>query len=135
MTRSGMWRTVRIAVAAILSPLLVFPASPPVQSHVVSPAELQRELLSATRLRHQHQASISRFLASPQAEKALSAAGVDRAQVTTAMSALSDKELARLAARAENAQAEFAAGRLTERDLLIILIGIAALILIIVAVR
>jgi hypothetical protein len=48
---------------------------------------------------------------------------------------LSDQELAQLASRAQRAQAEFAAGRLSDRDLLILILGIAALVLIIVAVR
>ena len=63
------------------------------------------------------------------------AAGIDAQQVKTAVSSLNDQELARLAARAATAQADFAAGRMSDRDLLLILIGLAALILIIVAVH
>jgi hypothetical protein len=40
-----------------------------------------------------------------------------------------------LAARADKAQADFYAGNLTERDLILIILGIAVLVLIIVAVR
>ena len=65
----------------------------------------------------------------------LGKAKLDPAQLKTAVSTLNDQELAQLAARSEKAQADFAAGRLSDRDLIIILIGIAALILIIVAVR
>jgi hypothetical protein len=43
--------------------------------------------------------------------------------------------VAQLAARAQKAQADFAAGSISDRDLIIILVCIAALILIIVAVR
>jgi hypothetical protein len=60
---------------------------------------------------------------------------MDPAQVKTAVSTLNDAELAQLASRADKAQADFAAGRLSDRDLIIILVAIAALILIIVAVR
>jgi hypothetical protein len=60
---------------------------------------------------------------------------MDPERVKSAMATLSDQELAALALRSEKAQADFAAGALTDRDLLIILVGIAALILIIVAVR
>ena len=60
---------------------------------------------------------------------------LDPQQVKQAVSGLNDDELARLASRANKAQADFAAGRMDERDLIIILIAIAALILIIVAVR
>jgi hypothetical protein len=60
---------------------------------------------------------------------------MDPMQVKTAVSSLSDQELAQLASRSTKAQADFAAGRIDDRDLLIILVAIAALILIIVAVR
>jgi len=55
--------------------------------------------------------------------------------VRTAVSTLNDQELARLASRADKAQADFAGGRLEDRDLLIIVVAIAALVLIIVAVH
>jgi hypothetical protein len=51
------------------------------------------------------------------------------------VSSLSDEELRQLASKANKAQADFAAGTLSDRDLLLILVAIAALILIIVAVR
>ena len=51
------------------------------------------------------------------------------------MSSLSDEEVAQLASRAEKAQADFAAGRMSDRDLIVIILGILALILIIIAVR
>jgi hypothetical protein len=60
---------------------------------------------------------------------------MDAERVKHAVSTLSDAELAQLAARADKAQADFAAGTLSDRDLIIILVAIAALILIIVAVR
>jgi hypothetical protein len=60
---------------------------------------------------------------------------MDATQVKNAVSSLSDAELAQLAARAQTVQADFAAGRLGDRDLLIIILAIAALVLIIVAVR
>ena len=62
-------------------------------------------------------------------------AHINEQQVKTAVKELSDEDLAQLSARAEKAQREFAAGTLSDRDLLIILVAIAAIILIIVAVR
>jgi uncharacterized membrane protein len=106
------------------------------QTHVVNPADLQKEVLAATGARQRNMETITGFLSSiPKAQKVLGAAGIDPAQVKTAVSSLNDQELARLAARAETAQADFAAGRMSDRDLLYILLGIAALILIIVAVH
>jgi hypothetical protein len=51
------------------------------------------------------------------------------------VSNLNDAELAQLAARAEKAQANFAAGDLSDRDLIFIILAIAVIVLIIVAVR
>jgi hypothetical protein len=56
-------------------------------------------------------------------------------QVDTAIQQLSSDDLARLSARSENARKDFAAGKLSDRDLIIIALAILALILIIVAVR
>jgi hypothetical protein len=56
-------------------------------------------------------------------------------QVNTAVQQLNSDDLARLSARSETAQKDFAAGNISNRDLLIIVLGILALILIIVAVR
>jgi hypothetical protein len=60
---------------------------------------------------------------------------MDPQQVKTAASTLNDQELSQLAARADKAQADFAAGSLSQRDLILIILGVAVLILIIVAVR
>jgi hypothetical protein len=57
------------------------------------------------------------------------------ARVKVAVSTLSDEELAQVSARVDKAKADLAAGNLTDRDLLIILLAIVALVLIIVAVR
>jgi len=59
---------------------------------------------------------------------------MDPAQVKTAVSTLSDQELEQLASKVDKAQADFAAGKLSDRDLLLIILGIAALVVIIAAV-
>jgi hypothetical protein len=102
----------------------------------VNPADLQKEVLAAAGARQRNIETITGFLSSTTAaQKVLGSVGINPAQVKTAVSSLNDQELARLAARAEKAQADFAAGRMSDRDLLYILLGIAALILIIIAVR
>jgi len=105
------------------------------QSHVVSPADLQKEAVSATQTRQQNIDTLTNAFSTPKAEKALRAAKIDPSQVKTAVSSLSNAELAQLATRANNAQRDFSAGTLDDRDLLLIIVAIAALILIIVAVR
>jgi hypothetical protein len=113
---------------------LVLPPNVVAQSHLVSPDELQAAVVTATQTRQKNRETVVTFLSTPQAEKALRTARVDAKFVKGAVSSLSDDELARLAARADLAQSDFAAGRLSDRDLLWILVGVAALILIIVAV-
>ncbi len=105
------------------------------QSHVVSPADLQKELVTASQVRQHNVDTVQQFLSTPTAEKAMKSAKIDPQQVKTAVSTLDDQELAQIAARADRAQADFAAGALGERDLIWIILAIAVLILIIVAVR
>jgi hypothetical protein len=124
-----------VAITLILA--MVFQASTPLpaQSHVVSPADLQKELVAASQARQHNLDTVRQFLSTPTAEKAMKSARMDPREVKTAVSTLDDQELAQIAARADKAQADFAAGNLSERDLLWIIVAIAALVLIIVAVR
>jgi hypothetical protein len=105
------------------------------QSHVASPAEIQKQVLAAGQTRQHNEDTVKQFVSSPQGAKAIKSAGMDPARVEAAVSTLNDQELSQIASRAEKAKADFAAGTLGERDLLLILVGIAVLILIIVAVR
>jgi len=70
-----------------------------------------------------------------QGQKALKSTGADFTKVNQAVSQLSDEDAARLAAHSRAVQKDIAAGNLSDRDLLIIVVCIAALVLIIVAVR
>ena len=126
---------VRVATACILAIVFAIPQDALAQSHVVSLAELQSATVASTEVRQRNIEAIRQFVSSPMAEKALKTAHLDAKQVKDAVSRLNDQELAQLAARSTKAQADFAAGTLSDRDLIIILVAIAALILIIVAVR
>ena len=75
------------------------------------------------------------FFSTQQGQKALETAHVSYQQVQKAVASLDDADLARLSARAQSAQNNFAAGRISDRDLIVILVGVAVIILIIVAVR
>jgi hypothetical protein len=133
--RFSVWQPVRTLMACVLAVFFAFPSNLAAQAHVVSPADLQKETLTASQARQRNLETVTQFLSSPRAQKALRSAHVDPLQVKTAASSLSDQELAQLASRSTKAQTDFAAGRIDDRDLLIILVAIAALILIIVAVR
>lgn len=128
-------RFARVIITSFLVTAFAAQPSLSAQTHVVSPTELRRQAVAATRARQHNLATVTAFLSSPKAGNALRSARIAPAQVTTAIPTLSDQELAQLTLRAEKAQADFAAGDLTERDLLLILVGLAALILVIVAVR
>ena len=135
MTRSGVSQLPLFLAVILLLPVLGLAADLPAQTHIVSPNDLRQEAVAATRSRQHDLETLERLFSLPQAAKALEAAGIDRAGVRAAVSTLDDRELARLAARSAQVQADFAAGRLADRDLLLILIGLVALILIIVAVH
>jgi hypothetical protein len=133
--RFDLKQSARAAVACVLATIFVVPQDVLAQSHVVSPADLQKAVLTASQTRQHNLAKVKEFFSSERAQQALKSAYMDPAQVKTAVSTLNDAELAQLASRADKAQADFAAGRLSDRDLIIILVAIAALILISVAVR
>lgn len=131
----SLWKALRVATACGSTFLFAVPQSVLAQNHVVSPADLQKAAVAATQTRQQNVETVRQFLSTPAAQKALESLHSNPEQVKQAVSSLSDEELARLASRATKAQADFAAGNLSERDLIIIAILILALILIIVAVR
>ena len=125
----------RVLTACVLLTFFLLPSEALAQSHVVSPADLQKEMVKSTQARQHNLDTVKQFLSTPMAEKALKSAKMDPVQVKTAVSSLDDEDLAQLAVRADKAQADFAAGTLSDRDLILILLAIAALVLIIVAVR
>ena len=109
------------------------PNQPSTSSFGRSPADLKNELLTATRRRAQNQLSVRQFLTSADAQKAIRSVHLDPVQVTTAVATLSDTELAQLAARADRAERDFAAGALGKEALLIIVVAVAVVIIIVAA--
>jgi len=103
--------------------------------HAVSGQDLRKDLQRAADSRHADEAAIRELLSSEQGQKALKSANVDFQKVHNAVAQLNDEEAARLAAQSRTIQKDMAAGTLSDRDLLIIIVAIAALVLIIVAVR
>ncbi|MFY9853323.1 MAG: hypothetical protein WAK26_05545 [Terracidiphilus sp.] len=104
------------------------------EDHIVSPRAMQQQVESSSAKRQKDIATVTGFLASPQAERAMRDAHIDPAQVRTAIPTLSDQELASLSARATDAQQKFAAGALTN-DMLLLVILIVAVIIIVAVVR
>jgi len=133
--RFNLRQSTRLLVQCFLVAVFVLPSNLLAQSHVVSQTDIHKELINATQTRQKDLQKVERLFASDEAMKALESARMNPKQVNAAISTLSDAELARLAARADKLDQDFAAGRLSERDLLFVVLGIAAIILIIVAVR
>jgi hypothetical protein len=128
-------RKLSCASVLLFSVAVAAPQSMVAQSHVVSPGDIQNDVSNASAARQQNQKRVENFLSSQEAQRAMKSAKIDPQQVTNAVSQLNNAELASLAARSAQAQRDFAAGNIDNHDLLLILVGIAILILIIVAVR
>jgi Flp pilus assembly protein TadB len=131
--RFDLWQSVRLLAACLL--LTLSATCILAQSHVVSQTDIHKELVNAGQTRQQNLQKVKGLFSSNETRKALETAKISPEKVDAAVSTLSDDELARLASRADKIDQDFAAGRINDRDLLIVLVGIAALILIIVAVR
>jgi hypothetical protein len=127
----------RVATAFALTAVFALPQNLLAEgaAHVVSSTDLQHAVVQASNVRQQNAEQVRQFFSSEKAEKTLRSAHINPEQVKSAVSTLDDAELAQLASRVQKTQADFAAGTLSDRDLIIILVAIAALILIIVAVR
>ena len=135
--RFDIKQTARAFMACTLATVFAVPQSLMAQAaaHVVSPAEMQNQMLVMAQARQRNLDTVRNFFSSAQAAKALKTAHVSPEQIKTSIASLSDAELAQMASRAEKAQADFAAGTLDTRDLVLIILAMVALILIIVAVR
>lgn len=102
------------------------------EDHLVSSNTLQQQLADSSAARRNNIETISNFLSTPAAEEAMRDGHFDSVQVRKAIPALSDQELANLAARSADAQQKFAAGRLTQPELALIVVALVVLIVVII---
>jgi hypothetical protein len=133
--KKSLLRAIDFSLVLLLGLVLATPQDVLAQNHVVSSSDIQKDVAAASASRQQNLAQLESFLSSKEAQRAMKSAHVNYQQVKNAVRQLNNDDLARLSARSEKAQKDFAAGTLSDRDLIIILVAIAALILIIVAVR
>ena len=131
----GTSLVLKFAFISLFSAFLAIPHGARAQDHVVPPSGLQKDVSAVSATRQKNLAQVDDFLSSSAAQQAMKSAHIDPQQVKNAIPQMGDDELAQLSARSEKAQKDFAAGRISDRDLLIILVGVAVLILIIVAVH
>jgi hypothetical protein len=126
----------RLLIACFFASLFALaPQNLAAQTHVVSPSDLQQATVASSQTRQANMATLDQLLSAPIGQRALKEAHADATQVKNAIANLSDQDLARLAARADKAQRDFAAGAITDHLLLLIVIAIVIVIIIIVAVK
>ena len=102
---------------------------------MVSLDELKKDAARPAELRQSDEAAVRSLLSAENGEKALKSANLDLQKVDKAVSQLSDEDLAKLAEKSRQAQKDFAAGRLSDRDLLWIILIIVAVLIIALALR
>ena len=132
-TRNLLHRAAAILMAGALPVASIFAQD----THVVPLTELHSAVVAAGQQRQENVSRLERFFTGNSAESALQGARLNGSPIRNAIALLDDQELARLAARAEKANSDFAAGSLTNQELtyIVIALGTAVLILVIVAAR
>jgi len=129
-----MLSRVKMCVSMLAIAVLLCPAGIPARAqdnhHVVALSELNKDAARLAQTRQANEEAVRTLLSSDQAQKALKSANLDYQKVDKAVGQLSDEDLAKLAERSRKAQSDFAAGRISDRDLLwIILIAIGIIVL------
>jgi len=127
-------QSARALTAAVLAAALSFTPTAQAQAtqHVISPQELNQATQDAARTRQQNIETLRGAFSSDKAKQALESAHMNPQEVQNAVAGLSDQELAQLAQRTNKAQMDFAAGSMSDHDLLLILVVVAVVILIII---
>jgi hypothetical protein len=98
--------------------------------HVVSTQALQQNLQASSATRQKNVETLTKFMSTATAEKAMRDAKMDPVQVQKAIPTLNDRELANLSARATDAQQKFSAGVLGTSMLTLIIVLIAIIIIV-----
>jgi hypothetical protein len=127
------------AIPGVLVCTLAFPSAifsqAAQQDHVVTSQAMQQQLQESTAERQRNIETVTNFLSSPTALRAMHDSNIDPTQIKTAIPTLSNEELANLATRANDAQTKFAAGSFSNHDLLLLVLATLVIILIVVAVH
>ncbi len=134
MLRNAM-RVCSMLLVASLASTGTVPVSAQENDHAVSSVQLRKDLQKASEIRQANEAAVRELFRSEKGRETLKSAGIDYQKVDRAVSQVSDEDLARMAERSREVQKDFAAGRFSDRDLIIIMLVVVGLILVIVAVR
>ena len=126
---------VSMLAIALLLVLAGVPAGGQEKQHVVSLSDLNKDAARPAQTRESNEEAVRTLLSSVPAQKALKSANLDYQKVDKAVGQLSDEDLAKLAERSRQAQSDFAAGRISDRDLLWIILIATGIIVLAVALR
>ena len=133
MNVSARWYASMLGMVVCLSSaLLPARAQEEAKQHVVTSEELHQQAARPAESRQTNEDAIRHLLSSEEGQKALKSANIDYARVDKAVGQLSDEDVAKLAGRSRQVEKDFAAGSLSDRDLLVIVI-IAVLIIALIA--
>jgi len=134
MLRNAM-RVCSVLLVASLASTGTVPVSAQENDHVVSSVQLRKDFQKASEIRQANEAAVREMFRSEKGRETLKSTGLDYQKVDRAISQVGDEDLARMAERSREVQKDFAAGRFSDRDLIIIMLVAVGLILVIVAVR
>jgi len=133
--QSCVKRCVSLLGIAALFAATGIPARAQDNQHVVSIGELKKDAARPAQTRQADEETVRTLLSSDQGQKAMKSAHLDYQKVDKAIGQLSDQDLAKLAERSRQAQADFAAGRISDRDMLWIIVIALGIIILAVALR
>ena len=97
--------------------------------------DLHRNVVEKSQHRNANLNKLQKVFEIEPARKALSASGINVSELRQAAALLTDEELARLAARSEQASNDFAAGALNNQQITYILIALATAVIVLILVN
>jgi hypothetical protein len=128
-SRPAVRRLFAFALAGLFAVLFIAPIAR-AQDHLVTPDALQQQVQANAATRQQNIDTVTNFLSTPIAERAMKSNHYDPVKVRSAIPTLSDQELADLASRAQDAQQKFAGGFLGVGVLTLLIIIIVVIIVV-----
>ena len=121
---------VSLLVAALVFMMAAIPLRGQEKHHVVFLSDLNKDAARLAQTREANKEAVRTLLSSDPGQKALKSAGIDYQKVDKAVGQMTDEDVAKLAERSRRAQDDFAAGRISDRDLMwIIVIALGIIIL------
>jgi hypothetical protein len=117
---------------------LILSVTPPLiagQAQLVSPSDLRQAVVAAAQARQKNLDDVRSFFSSESVRATLKTGKVDYKKVDHAIATLSPEELARLAARTNQIQKDFAAGALSNQELTYIVIALATAVIILIIIE